>query len=211
MTAINWTLTGAQAQSLIVYLQTLGISAARALSIRVMVNRITTVYTNIATHLLSVGNIDSYVKAGNQGYVPDFTLVTAFGSLTRYIMDVCAGTWSDVGDGAQTASATVLTWIQTNRPDIPEYVAELLDDIVATDINTNLLPGDITDPADDTNIGNDAGSNFNTYMRSVASLLKEISGYLRAYCGPTTESDSNSSSNGSYIEGLDIVAPIPGQ
>jgi hypothetical protein len=217
--SINWGPTGVQYQGLLAYLESLGIDATTAGNVVTMVNRITLAYANLVTHLPPNAVASS---TGNQGYVPDFTLELAFSGLTRFITDVCAGTWSDVGGGApQTASvATVLAWMTTYRPDISSQLATLLKYVVATDINSNLLPSAVTAPTTVV-IGNDASSSKNIYMRAVGTLLRNVAQWLRYYCGATKELDqmnynytgatgaATSSSYGSYIEGLDVVKPTP--
>ena len=176
MAAINWGTEG-----LTTYLGTLndGAGIANAATYTTLINRLTTIYPEVQTE--------------------DGDLVNLMSGAIRDILEICGGTWT-LSSGAQTTAATVLTWIQTNRPDISSTYGAVLDDIVATDINTTLMPSTITSP---TTITIDSK---NVYLTGVANLLTNLNKWLRHY-GHATSEDWTTSKGSTPQEPSNLGAP----
>jgi hypothetical protein len=178
MAAINWGTTGTAPQSLNAYLVSIGVSGATGIT--TLVDRLTTIYPNVGL---------------------TFSLVEMMNGVIPFIMDVAKNTWS-LTSGAMTSAGTMATWLAANRPDCPSVLAGILDNIIATDINTTLMPSDITAPSTITI------DSCNIYITGVATLLINITKYLRHFCGATNENwttSSTSSTYGTYVAALPEV------
>lgn len=154
------------------YLITEGLASAIATFYQTMVDRITTAYADEKE---------------------DPELILGLDLLTRDIMDVAVATF-----GFGLNQANTLVWIQANRPYINATEATLLSYIVATDLNTNLVPSSIYTVA----LGKYA------YQVAVSNVVMAMVRYMRHFA--TAQVYRNDGTLTSPIVGpLKYNAPLP--
>jgi hypothetical protein len=205
LTGINWTATAAAGEStteqgLIAYLKSIGLVGGRPTGALGVQGPVANIYTMVKALTDLFVNVDV-----------TSTLENMMNSVTPDILQICKGTFS-IATGACTVEATVLAWIVANRPDINASYAAILKVVVATYINTNLMPTTITAPSYLTSPAVIAGASpdpidaVNVYAKGVNNLLHEVAKYLRHYGKQTTESWTTSATSASHGSN---VAPLP--
>jgi hypothetical protein len=193
-TGINWTTQGLKA-----YLTSIGLGGRPTAGIGsqgpvgvifALVNTLTTLFTD--------KDVTFSLENMMNGVIPD-------------IVQICKGTF-DIKTGACTNTTTISNWIKANRPDINATYNTALQTIIATYINTYLMPTSITCPSYLTtppttgSTGPSPIDAMHIYVKGVDVLLHDIAKYLRHYCEATSENWTTSYTSSSYGS---YVAPLP--
>ena len=130
------------------YLITKGFTSAVATFYQTYVARVTGIFTDVAR---------------------DSSLVKEMEAVIKPTLDIAAGTY-----GLGLDAAGVRTWMSANRPDLSPAWYNLVDDIVVTDLNTNL----VGTPSAVDSLGAKA-----TYVRNSANVLTIAARNMRYFAG----------------------------